>query len=297
MARKNKYDPFVESAEMNNLTYIYHLNRYRELSISTINYKNMPDTVNIRYMEQVLFDQGRCVLYDEPGIGLVAMMVTPIGPLDIYREPIKRRAYAANGVSTDLTPENSVIIYNNMLRQPSVMTARIFAKRLAECDRTIDVNIKAQKTPVLIKCNPDQELTLKNMYMKYDGNQPFIFAYKDSLTGDEFDVTNTGAPFIADKTLQIRRDLWSDALASRGIMTTPYAKKERLTATESNQAAGAAMYSRYSLISERERGIEAVNKMFGTNIRVYFEDPSLEEVKLDGDIYDEREDDMRESGE
>ena len=265
--------------------------------MSTMGYEKMPDTVNIRYMEQILFEQGRCIVYMEDEIGLVCMMVTSIGPLDIYRDPIERRAYAANGVYKEgLNPDNSVIIYNNMLRQPSINTGRLYAKRLAECDRTIDVNIKAQKTPVLINATQDQELALKNLYMKYDGNQPFIFAYDNNITGKEISAISTGAPFIADKTLDIRRDLWADALATRGIVTTPYAKKERLTAAEGNQASGAALFSRYSLISERQRAWDAINKMFGTEVKVYFKEPSEEEVSLDGNIHNTGEDDMRESG-
>ena len=54
----------------------------------------------------------------------------------------------------------------------------MFAQKLYNVSRAIDVNINAQKTPLMIVCDEKQKLTMKNVYMQYEGNEPFIFANK-----------------------------------------------------------------------------------------------------------------------
>lgn len=51
----------------------------------------------------------------------------------------------------------------------------LFALRLYEAERTADVNIKAQKTPVLLLMDEKQRLTMENIYSQYEGNKPVIF--------------------------------------------------------------------------------------------------------------------------
>ena len=45
----------------------------------------------------------------------------------------------------------------------------------------MDVNIQAQKTPILILAEESQRLTMQNAYMQYDGNEPFIFGNKSRV--------------------------------------------------------------------------------------------------------------------
>ena len=57
----------------------------------------------------------------------------------------------------------------------------LFALRLYEAERTCDVNIKAQKTPIILKGDESLKLTLKNLFNNYDGNQPVIYVVKKHL--------------------------------------------------------------------------------------------------------------------
>lgn len=54
----------------------------------------------------------------------------------------------------------------------------MFAKRLYNLDRAIDVNANAQKTPVVIKCTQEERLTLMNLYKQWEGNEPMISAIR-----------------------------------------------------------------------------------------------------------------------
>lgn len=260
------------SAVRNNQCFIHYLNRLKELAVSMFEWKNVPDTVDIRYLELTLMQDGMAIFFNDEELGYLGLQVMIGGNLNVYRIPIIRRAYAVNGYSKDLNPDDSVIIFNNMLHTNSIMDLEMFALKLYECDRTIDVNIKAQKTPVALLCDENQRLVMKNLYLQYDGNMPFIFGSKN-LDIKQIQAINTGAPFVADKVLETKNQIWNEALTYLGISNTSYQKKERLISDEVIRNMGGTIASRYSRLSERQKACDIINKMFGLNMSVdYRED-------------------------
>ena len=163
MARRKTQ--FWESAGLNNSTFRQYYNRLVELSIAMFEWHNLPDTVDPRFMELTLFTDGQAVFFKDDVVGFACLQNALGGNMDMYRIPKDRRAYAVNGFSANLTDKNSVIIWNNMLHTNSMNDVTMFAKRLYNIDRAIDVNTNAQKTPILIRCDEQQRLTLKNIYM------------------------------------------------------------------------------------------------------------------------------------
>ena len=131
-------------------------------------------------------------------MGYLGLQFMGTQPLSVYRIPLRRIAYSANGYHADYDETNSVIIWNNMTHTNSFCDVDEASKRLYEIQRTIDTNIKAQKTPVMITAkNETQRLTMKQAYMQYDGNQPFIFADKD-FDPNSIKALTTQAPYVAD---------------------------------------------------------------------------------------------------
>ena len=174
--QKKRKTLFGESATVNNLTYMQYLNRLTELSVSMFEWKNLPPTVDARYLELHLFETGSMVYFDDDVIGNLCLDCLPSGRLDVYGNPVLRRAYSGyNNYQKLLKKSNSVIIWNNYLHTNSILEVKMFARRLYNLDRIIDVNANAQKTPVLIQGTEQQRLTLKNLYKEFDGNSPFIF--------------------------------------------------------------------------------------------------------------------------
>lgn len=274
--RKRKRTNFEESAITNVTTFDFYVDRLTELAISMFEWKNLPDGIDERFLELTLFTDGQAVFFkDEIAEQYACLQVTTNGRLNKYRVPITRRAYAVNGYNKELTIDNSVIIYNNRLRQPGIRYTNMYAKRLWDLDRTIDVNAKAQKTPILVQCTEAQRLTLLNLYKDYDGNSPFIFGDKNlDLTG--LKSINTGAPYVADKIYTLKTQIWNEALTYLGISNINIQKKERLISDEVVRNQGGTIASRYSRLKARKQACEEINKMFGLNISVsYSEDFSL----------------------
>ena len=165
MAKRKRDRDFWESADLNNASYIQYYDRLTELSISMFEWKNLPDTVDPRFLELTLFANGMAVFFQNDTGDYLALQCAISGPLDVYRIPTRRRAYAVNGFNMELDQSNSVIIYNNMLHKNSMLDVRMFSRELYNLDRAISVNANAQKTPILIRCTENERLTLENLYM------------------------------------------------------------------------------------------------------------------------------------
>lgn len=263
---------FWESGAMNNRTYQQYFDRLVDIAISSFKWENLPEGIDPRFLEITLFYNGQIAFFkdDEMGV-MLALPFSNNGLLDVYNNPVSFRAYANNGYQKELTNQDAVICYNNMMRKNSVFDTEQYAYRLYQLERTLDVNINAQKTPVLVRCSESQRVVLKNLYMKYDGNQPFIFGDKD-LDLKSLQVLKTDAPYLVDKLQQAKNALWNEALTYFGVANVTSEKKERLITDEVSRGMGGVFAARHSRLKARQKAAEAVNAMFGTNIQVDFND-------------------------
>lgn len=262
-----KKTQFEESALLNNRSYEYYFCRLKELAISMFDWKGLPSSVDPRYIELTLFDNNCAVYFRDEVMGDLCLNCLPQSMMNVYGDPIKRRAYSKyNKYQRQLSDKDSVIIWNNYLRVSSYNAVDLFARRLYNLDRIIDVNCNAQKTPMMVTANEQQRMTMINLYKEYDGNQPFIFGDK-MLDQNSLKVLNTGAPYVADRIYEMKRNLWNEALNYLGISAVND-KRERMVTQEAMMAQGDNISARYSRLRSRQEAVEKINKMFGTRISV-----------------------------
>lgn len=295
MGRKRSKDSsiFNDSARLNNLTYEQYVDRLTELAVSMFEWNNLPETIDPRYIEMALFLNGCVVYFRDEVIGDLCLDCVAQGSFDVYGYPIRRRAYSRyNHYQKYLNADDSVIVWNNFLRKNNVLDMQMFARRLYNLDRIIDVNANAQKTPVIVTATEKQRLTMLNLYMKYEGNEPFIFG-DANLDLNGLKVLNTGAPYVADKIYTLKMQIWNEALTYLGISNMNVTKKERLTTDEVTRNSGGTIASRYSRLESRREAVKKINEMFGTEIEVNYRedfDISLLSKKSGEDTIDDNED-------
>lgn len=272
--RKNTFN---ESAFLNNATYILYYNRLAEMALSMFEWKNLPETVDARFIEVNLFNKGNVLFFKDDVLGFLCLPASIGGQMNVYNIPTVRQAYASNGYKMTCDEKNSVIIYNNLIRSNSVSDVEMYARRIYNLDRAIDVNANAQKTPLLIQCEETQKLTMKNLYQQYDGNAPIIFA-KKSLDTDGLTVLKTDAPYVADKLYELKSNIWNEALTYLGISNITD-KKERMIVEEVARNQGGTIASRFSRLESRKQACEQINRMFDLNIDVEYRDDFKEIVE------------------
>lgn len=277
--RQKGANNFWESAHMNDAVFRQYYNRLTELSISMFEWKNLPETIDERFLELVLFTDGQAVFFRDEALGYLALQCAVNGGFNVYRIPMRRRAYAVNGYQKLLNETDSVIIYNNHMRTNSQLDVEVFSRRLWNLDRAIDVNAAAQKTPILITCDESQRLTMENLYMKYNGNQPVIYGNK-GIDVKGVQVLKTDAPYVADKLYTLKTQIWNEALTYLGISNINIQKKERLITDEVTRNQGGTIASRYGRLEARRQACKQINEMFGLDIWVdYREDYQVVDVE------------------
>lgn len=273
--------------------YFYKL---KEITISLYKWLNLPEEIDERFLELILFENGSALFfYDDILEQYLVTRVALEAPLNIYNIPIWRRAYASNGYQNELNEQNSVLIYNNNIKENSVAETDYYADKIGFYDRIIDINVNAQKTPIIIQCGENKRLSLKNIYMKYDGNEPVIYA-DDTLGGEPLKVLKTDAPFNAPEIYELKVKYWNEFLTFKGVSNINVQKKERMTNDEVYRQLGGSFAARGSGLMMRKQAAEQINNMFGLDIDVIFnEEYQLKVNDAADEIFDPEDENPLES--
>lgn len=259
----------------NNRIYLKWWDKLKKISVSRFKWNNLPDTIDERFLEMGLFNFGFMCFFHDEIIGHLALKCTMEGMLDVYDIPMLRRAYSNNGYQRLLNNTNSVIIFNNYLRTTGIEVIEAYAYELYEINSTQMINAKAQKTPILLVGPEGQRITLKNMYMQFDGNAPVIYG-TDALQINDFKVLKTDAPFIVDKLQYVKSEIWNEALTALGVPNVTTTKQSTILNDQVERMQGGAFSSRYSDLEMRRQACREINRMFGLDISV--------EYRLDTDV-------------
>lgn len=258
---------------LNDIYFTEYYFRLKNIAMSMFKWENVPDTIDIRFLEETLFERGIAILFEDEYIGAICLPVLMNGNFNIYRLPKSRTAYAINGYQKNLDESNSIWLFNNYLRLPTANTIFIYAKQLADIRRTMEINIHAQKTPITILCDENERLTYKNIYEKYDGNTPLILGAKN-LDLNNIKALNTQAPYVADKLYELFEKTMVEALSYLGVENARE-KNERMTSEEISYNMGSTQAQRYVWLNTRREACKQFNKMFGYNMWVDFQQTAL----------------------
>ena len=156
-----------------------------------------------------------------------------------------------------------ILVQNNWEALPTASSMELFAYRLYQAEITAYINITSQKTPVLLVADETQRLFLENLYNQYNGNQPFIFGDKDQLGEQTLKAINTTAPFVADKIMNYKKEIWNEALTFLGINNIMLEKKERLVTDEANSNNELINLNLQSFLAPRQEACRQFNEKFG----------------------------------
>ena len=281
----------AENVMMNESTYYMYLWRLMDLAMSVFEWKNLPKGVDPRMLEMWLMRNGFCIFFYDEDLksstladgnapeGYAVLQGFISGPWDMYNYPTQRRAYAVNGLNVDLDETNSVIIFNDYLRVPMFQTLSLYAQRLAEIDRTIDINVMNQKTPKIIRCNDKQRLTFRNLMMQAQGNTYWIFADKN-VDMKDIDVLDVTAPYVGNELQILKHQYWNEVLTYLGVENVTTEKKERLVSNEVMSNMGDVEAQRFVRLNARKQACQNINELFGLEIDCDFRSGIY--IKADG---------------
>lgn len=269
---KNKSIEFMDNLYVNEATYIDYLERFKKIALSMFEWVNLPSSMNPRYIEECLYYKGMCAFLKDKDYGFINTQCCSDGYINIYGLPTSLNCFSFQyhtsrklytGLPDDEKDKQCILVMNNYQMRPTASTLELFARRLYEAERTCDVNIKAQKTPVMILVNENQRIMMENLYSQYDGNKPFIFGDKEQLNSGMITSVNTNAPFVADKIMEYKKQIWNEALTFLGINNIEIEKKERLVSDEVGANNELVNLNMMSYLIPRQEACKQFNEYFG----------------------------------
>lgn len=287
----------MQSQITNWFTYQMYLRQMTTLAENVFQFDNMPELIDISYVNQKLVKNGSIAFFVDEILGLIALPYQCIGKKDVYNRPVKIRCQGANGYrSKVLNPNEYVIMYDNNGRYPIYSDIIQLAERVAIATRTSDINIAQQKTNRLYQTSTDNVNTVRNIINNIDSFENEVLAYKN-MELENISTILAPAPFVADKVDEYKERVFAEFLRLIGVSSLTTQKRERLITDEVRTSQGGTIASRFSRSQPRIKAVEEINEKFGYNISVSFYDgmPTSNE-ELDEYILGEKGDDSNDTG-
>ena len=102
----------------NELSFVNYYKWLKGLAISIYEWQGLPETVNVRYLENTLFNKGRLLFFLDETLGHLALSCLAASDVNIYGEPIKWHVHSYTYDKNVLASE-SVLIRNNDQEEPT----------------------------------------------------------------------------------------------------------------------------------------------------------------------------------
>ena len=259
-----------------NRGFAYWRRHLLERCFGTFVYDGLPESLpEIEVEKRVLF--GFAPIVEHKKFGLITAWATVTG-VNHFNRPVTCTWSQANCGSGTLTiGKDCAIIYNDTsdetseYQNPRGLTELIdrFARQLADVDSSINImTVSARKTAWAVAKSPDVAKSVKAAYGRQRAGD-FDVVMDEGLY-DFFKVypeTTSARVMSTNDLIALKEHLIRDFMAQIGIKTAER-KAERMLTDE--VAADDAMLDANlaDMLKARQRGVERVNKLFGTNISV-----------------------------
>ena len=265
-------------------TYRMYMRQLMTLAENVFEFENLPEYIDTAFLNKVLLNNGSIAFFKDEVLGLLALPYVNIGKLDIYGRPTKIKVISKSVYQRTLNDDEFVIMYDNNGRYPLYLDIEQYAERLAQMQRTMDINIAQQKTSRFWKTKTENEKTVRDIINNVDGYENTVLTY-DNIDLDDTQIVLQPAPYVSDK-IDLQKDkIWNEFLRLIGIANVSYQKKERNIKDEIQAMQGGTVASRFSRFEPRKKAIDMINQKFDTDIKVKYYDglPSSDKDEEVGD--------------
>lgn len=271
---KKKVALYDNNIEFQNIFY-----NLLNIAMYSFSIKGLPDSCNERFFKLNLIFNGYAALIKDPDLGYLSLGVRPTvnsSQLNIYGEFPDVMAFGWNGFNkqytnymygTDNSDTEAVICRDNELMYPIVNILWIYAKRLTDTMRTLDVTARKLKTPYIITCDEAQKSSIKKILDDVDFNRDSIIANRSTMP-NEFNVLQTGVQPESVRVLwEHYSNLESEIRTFLGINSAANLdKKERLVVDEAEANDILTDINIQYRLKSYQQFCDTVNNLWGLNI-------------------------------
>ena len=212
---------------------------------NSVEIEDLPKDLPKRYLLKVLFTKGG-IAYDKETELFLPFVEKGI---DVYGLPLSYTLVGFNGFVVERKPEEVVILRANDLKFPLELYVIQQINKIVDIDMAIEQNLEAVKTFTIAEVNDESALlSLTNEAFAKRVGATIVYRNKNSMTGTELKVNNTGAQYLVDKLLEARKEIMNETLSKMGINVANVDKRERVQDMEIRASQGYALDSINTLI-------------------------------------------------
>lgn len=244
-----------------------------EMAANRFKWHGLPNSVDVRFLELQLLTHGLCIYYFDERYGKhFALKGTGIGSVDFVDNYTEYQVYGYNFISKRIPAHSAVAIWNNYLRTPDTDIIRIYAFKLAELDRTIEINSRNARRTKLLVVDEDQRLSGQHLVNQFDNGEGMIAVSRKGYQDTMLEAIDLGVDADSIEKLHILRvRLWSEAMGLLGIDNANQDKKERLVASEVDANSEQTSAMKHVALNARRMACYAINERFpGHKVSVEF---------------------------
>lgn len=284
MSRKNGISQIdnIKTTEM-------YKRQYVSLAENVFNIKKLDEVapfMDYSYVNHELVYKGCIAFFMDEYLGLLALPFVNMGKLDLYGRPIDIQVIGRNGYHRNLKYGEYVIMWDNRSKQALIYDILQYAERIAQIQRTIDINIAQQRTPRIWKTKTENKKTIEDLINGVSSNNEIITTY-DNLELDDTTIVLEPAPFVADKLSEQKDKIWNEFLRLIGIANSSFQKKERNIRDEVFISQAGTIASRFTRFNSRVDAINKINEKWNLELEVEYYDGLPTTLKEEDDINEE----------
>lgn len=254
-----------QAQSRNDEYYILWYDNLYQLAAATITWEGMPSEIDRRFVNMALFGSGVVVFYwDSDYDKYFCLRAVPSGTIDMYNNPTAFTAYGAGNYHKRLSAAECVPIWLNYRRVGILPIIDLYARRLANYDRTIDVNLAQHKTPAIIECDELQKLSVENALMQVYQGKPVVLGTPGLTSLLQAHYITNEAAYIVDKLNDDKKTCLHEFLTLIGVDNSPVDKMARVQSAEVGSNNGEIEMFRLVRFDTIREGCKAVNRMYGT---------------------------------
>lgn len=241
-----------------------------QLALTRFEWVGLPKTVDQLYLERMLLFKGWATVAfprkgGKRGPWYSAKCVTD-GELGIYDRPTRWIAYNRDKLRFNVTPENGVLVYDNVNRTPVLNALDLCARELVDIEKTRQMNRFAQKIPYTLVVPQDMELSATNLLNQILSGNPAVIANKTIREIEPYKL-DMSVPYIERDLTAAEQNVWNRIYTTLGISNVTF-KAERMIEDEVRSMSEPSSMMALSGLIERRRAAEYLNDRFGLNVSV-----------------------------
>lgn len=283
------YKPFLNGGDRHSFAYSperdrgallhsMYMRQLIELSVNRFKWFGLPDSVDERFLELTLLFQGGILFFehernltgdDNNPLIDARFLVQPFAnsaQINYYNNPTSFRIVSVGGIQGNYTSKEAVPIWGNYMRTPDIDVVAVYAHRLAELDKTIDVTTINLRKPRVLVMSEQTRLTMENIDRSVQEGVPVLKLSSSDPIQNYASLDLGGSHEAVPSLLASKGKLWNEALTMLGVPAINQDKKERMITDETDSAKDQSVVIRQIALNSRQDACDKINKLFGLNM-------------------------------